>query len=207
MLQRITHRAADLVELLGVEGRLLTVMLSRSAGLVGVLVVVCLVGAVGLVGLAAAAVVALAASMGTAGAIALVSALVLIGAGLAGAAVWSMMLAMHRGQKLTEAEQRLKSQREHLVAELKAPEPPPPAPANPFPSLPSINLGKIDPVLVLAGVGAATAVLGPRRMFKIVGSLAGNMAVLNSVVSAAKAAASGASASAGGGVGHNGFRR
>lgn len=206
MLQRISHRAADLVALLGVEGRLALATATRSAGLVGLLLVTCVVAAVALMGLAAAAVVALAQSIGAAGALAVMSAVVLICAGLAGVTIWSLMLAAHRGQRLTEAEQRLTAQRQHLVAELKAPEPAPPAPANPFPSIPAINLGKIDPVLLLATVGAVTAVLGPVRVFKVVGGLAGNLALINSVVSAGKAAMGGAKAPATAGT-ENGFRR
>ncbi|MFT3686070.1 MAG: hypothetical protein QM783_14315 [Phycisphaerales bacterium] len=195
MLQKITHRAADLIELLGVEGKILLAGATRSASLVGVALIACVVACLALLGLAAAAVVALVPAMGTAGALALVAGILLVGAALAGVAIWSLLLANQRGRRLSEAEQMLKSQREHLMAELRTPEPPPPAPANPFPSLPSVNLGAIDPVLLLASIGAVTAVVGPKRMFKAVGSLAGNMAVINSVIAAGKAAMAGATGS------------
>jgi len=187
MLQRITQAAADLADLLGIEGKILLRLLSRSAGFVALLLVLCLVGAAALLGLIAAAVVALTPQMGVAGALALMSALLLIFCGLAGLTAWSLLLNVHKQEKLDRAEQRLAAERAAAIAKLRNPEPEA-SPPSPLSFLAGMDFSKIDPTLVIAGVGAAAAVVGPIRLLKLVGSLAGNVALINSIISAGKSA-------------------
>ena len=191
MLQRITQSAADLAELLGIEGKIFLRLVSRSVGLAALLLVVAFVAGVAILGLTAAGVVALAPHLGVAGSLALMSAVVLLVCLLVGVALWAMLLSVHRQEKLDRAEQRLAAERAAAIARLRNPEPEP-SPPSPFAALAGIDFSKIDPTLAIAAVGAAAAVVGPVRLLKFAGGLAGNVALISSLVSAGKSAFHGA---------------
>lgn len=190
MFQRLTQSAVELVELLGVEGKILVNLLARSAGLAVLMLVAAMIAGVALLGIVAAAVIALAPQMGTASALTLVSVVVLLICTIAVAALWSMTLNIHKQAKLDSAERKLELQKQKAIERLNTPEPT--RPASPFSALSGLNLGKIDPVLAVASVGAAAAVIGPVRLLRIVGGLAANFALISSLVSAGKSAMSGA---------------
>lgn len=191
MLKRITQTAADLADLLGIEGKIFLRLVSRSAGLAALLLVVAFVAAVAVLGLSAAAVVALSPQLGVAGSLALMSGVVLLACVLLGISIWSMLLSVHRQEKLDRTEQRLAAERSAAIAKLRNPEPEP-SPPSPFAALAGIDFSKINPTLVVAAVGAAAAVVGPMRLLKIAGGLAGNLALVSSLVSAGKSALHGA---------------
>jgi hypothetical protein len=192
MLQRITQSAADVVDLLSIEGKILLRSLSRSAGLVALLFVTSFAAAVAALGLVAAAVVALAPHIGTAGALALMSGVVLLACVLTGVTVWSLMMGIRKQEKLDEAERKLAAERTAAMDRLRNPEPEP-KPPSPLSFLANIDFGKIDPGLTVAAVGAAAAVVGPVKLIKFAAGLAGNVALISSLISAGKAAAGGAS--------------
>lgn len=193
MLQRITQSAADVVDLLSIEGKILLRSLSRSAGLAALLLVTAFAAAIAALGLVAAAVVALAPAIGTAGALALMSGIVLVVCVLTGVTVWSLMMGIRKQEKLDEAERKLAAERAAAMEKLRNPEPEPPAPS-PLSFLSNLDLSKIDPTLAVAAVGAAAAVVGPMKLIKVAAGLAGNVALISSLISAGKAAAGGTAA-------------
>jgi len=189
MLERLKHNAVDFVELLGVEGKLVVRLLSRSATMVALMLVAALVGGVALMGLAGAAVVALAVQMGTAGALAVVCGGLLLLCTISVLALWTATENLHKQFKIESMERKLELQKQQAIERLKAAPPPQPAPVIPGAGL--LDLGKVDPVLVVAAVGAAAALVGPKRLMRFGTGLLGKATLINSVITAGRTAMSG----------------
>ena len=189
MMEHIQHLLDRTIDGTSAKAHVLLSRLTRLAGSAGLFITLLLLASVGFLALAAAIVVALAERLGVAEALAIVGGCLLLIGSVAAAMIWGFL---SRPEPKLEAITISTPANNAPTHELQVHTANPQLPQSPSnPSLPSpsplANLPKVDPIFVVASLGAAAAIFGPARLLRLLGTVTAGVSVAKNLAPLADA--------------------